>query len=239
MAEVNLSPASMSNRTKVIVAVGLVMGMLYFFSDINWVGTITKPIPVLCMALVLWLQPDKARYQWAVIAGLLLSATADVVISLHFIAGVAVFFLAHIAYIIAFLQDSRKPFFWRAILAFGYGVIVYVYLMTAGDLGALAVPILLYAIVITTMLWRAAARVGVSEIPDRSGWSGFLGAAFFVLSDTMLIIRMVVRPIPLDDYLVMLTYWLGQSGITLSAAWQKSGKTTNNYQPAINGRRKP
>ena len=222
MAEADRSPLSMSSRTKIFFAVGLVAGMLYLFSNVAWIETITKPIPVFCMALALWLQPDKARYQLAVIAGLLLSATADVVISIHFVFGVAVFFLAHIAYIAAFLQDSRQPFLWRAVLSFGYGALVYTYLLTAGALGVLTVPVLLYAIVITAMLWRAAARVGVEAIPARSGRSGFLGAAFFVLSDTILIIRMVVRPIPLGDYLVMLTYWLGQLGITLSASWQKT-----------------
>jgi len=228
MTEANSSPEAMPNRTKIIVAVGVVTGILFLVSDNSWVETITKPIPVLCMALWLALQPAKGRYQWAVIAGLLLSATADVVISLHFIAGVAVFLLAHIAYIIAFLQDSRKPFFWRAVLAFGYGVLVYIYLMTAGDLGALAIPVLLYAVVITTMLWRSAARVGGPEISERSGWSGFLGAAFFVLSDTLLIIKMVVGPILFEGFIIMLTYWLGQLGITLSASWQRSGATTNN-----------
>ena len=228
MAEANLSPAAMSNRIKAIVAVGLVTGILFLVSDNSWIETVSKPIPVLCMALCLWLQPGKERTQWAVIAGLLLSATADVVISLHFITGVAVFLLAHIAYIIAFLQDSRKPFLWRAVLAFGYGALVYLYLMTSGDLGALTIPVLLYAMVITIMLWRAAARVGVPEISERSAWSGFLGAAFFVLSDTLLIVRMVVGPIPLGGTIVMLTYWLGQIGITLSAAWQKSETTNNN-----------
>ena len=234
MVETNLSPAAMSNRTKAIVAVGLVTGFLFLVSDNSWIETVTKPIPVLFMALWLALQPGKERTQWAVIAGLLLSATADVVISLHFVAGVAVFLLAHIAYIVAFLQDSRKPFLWRALLAFGYGVLVTIYLMTAGDLGALAIPVLLYALVITTMLWRAAARVGVPGISERSGWSGFLGAAFFVLSDTLLIVKMVVGTIPLEGFIVMLTYWVGQTGITLSAAWQKSGKPTNNQQITIN-----
>ena len=212
----------MSRPTKVIVAVGLATGVLFLFSGNSWVETVTKPIPVLLMALWLWLQPAKERYQWAVIAGLLLSATADVVISLHFIAGVAVFLLAHIAYIIAFLQDSRRPYLLRAVLSFGYGVLIIIYLMTAGDLGALAIPVLLYAVVITTMLWRAASRVGAPEIPERSAWSGFIGAAFFVLSDTLLIIKMVVGPIPLGGIIVMLTYWLGQLGISLSAAWQKN-----------------
>ncbi len=221
MAEAKSSPAAISNRTKLIVAVGIVTGILFLFSNNSWVETITKPIPVLCMALWLVLQPSKERIQWAMIAGLLLSAAADVVISLHFVAGVAVFLLAHIAYIIAFLQDSRRPFLWRGLLAFGYGITVYMYLTTAGDLGALAVPVLLYALVISTMLWRAAARVGVAEISERSGWSGFLGAAFFVLSDTLLIVKMVVGPIPFEGFSVMLTYWIGQLGITFSAAWQK------------------
>lgn len=229
MAEANLSPLTMSNRSKLISAAGLVAGILYLFSNVAWVETVTKPLPVLCMALALGLQPGKGRYQWAVIAGLLLSAMADVVISLHFIAGVAVFFLAHIAYIVAFLQDGRQLFLWRALLAFGYGGIVYAYLLSAGDLGALVIPVLLYALVITAMLWRAASRIGVQEITEQSGWAGFLGAAFFVLSDTMLIIRMVVKPIPLGDYLVMLTYWVGQLGITLSAAWQKENPGQRNH----------
>lgn len=227
MAEAKRFPAAISNRTKLIVAMGIVAGILFLFSNNNWVETITKPIPVLCMALWLALQPSKARIQWAVIAGLLLSAAADVVISLHFVAGVAVFLLAHIAYIIAFLQNSRRPFLWRGLLAFGYGITVYMYLTTAGDLGALAVPVLLYAVVISTMLWRAAARVGVAEISERSGWSGLLGAAFFVLSDTLLIVKMVVGPIPFEGFIVMLTYWIGQLGITLSAAWERDKEEDN------------
>jgi uncharacterized membrane protein YhhN len=233
MVEAGLSPGTISRRTIFIAAAGLVAGALYLISNITWVETVTKPLPVLCMALALALQPGKGRYQWAVITGLLLSGAADVVISLHFVAGVAVFFLAHIAYIAAFLQDSRQLFLWRALLAFGYGAIVYAYLLTAGDLGALAVPVLLYAIVISAMLWRAAARVGVRGIGAQSGWAGFSGAAFFVLSDTLLIVRMVVRPLPLGDYLVMLTYWLGQLGITLSAAWQKrEEREAQNYGAA-------
>ena len=220
MGEAKLTFSTMSNRTKVIVIVGFVTAILFLFSDNTWIETISKPIPVLCMALWSAMQPAKGRYQWAVIIGLLLSATADVVISFHFVTGVAIFLLAHLAYIAAFLQDSRKPFLWRAFLAYGYGVVVFTYLTSAGDLGDLAIPILLYAVVITTMLWRASARVRAPGVSEQSGWSGLLGAAFFVLSDTLLIIKMVVGPIPLEGIIVMLTYWLGQLGITLSAAWQ-------------------
>jgi uncharacterized membrane protein YhhN len=222
MGEANLTFSTMSNRTKVIVTVGLVTAILFLVSDNAWIETISKPIPVLCMAFWIVTQPGKGRYQLAVITGLLLSATADVVISIHFVAGVVVFLLAHLAYIAAFLQDGRKPFLWRALLAYGYGAVVFTYLTSAGDLGDLTIPILLYAVVITTMLWRASARVGPSGIAEQSGWSGFLGAAFFVLSDTLLITKMVVGPIPLEGIIVMLTYWLGQLGITLSAVWQRS-----------------
>jgi pyruvate,water dikinase len=43
--------------------------------------------------------------------------------------------------------------------------------------GGLTIPMLLYAVVITTMLWRASARVGAPGISEQSGWSGLLGAA--------------------------------------------------------------
>ncbi|UCC51561.1 MAG: hypothetical protein JSV68_21020 [Anaerolineaceae bacterium] len=60
--------------------------------------------------------------------------TADVLISLHFVAGVTVFLLAHQAYIAAFLQDSHKPFLWRAVMAHGYGAVVLFYLTSASNL---------------------------------------------------------------------------------------------------------
>ncbi len=121
------------------------------------------------------------------------------------------------AYIVAFTRDSRRSFPLGAVLAFGYGVLVYAYLTTAGDLGAMAIPVLVYMVVICTMLWRASARVGVAEIVRVSALAGLAGALFFTVSDTALSLRMFDTPIDLGRETVMLTYWIGQTLIAFSA----------------------
>lgn len=47
------------------------------------------------------------------------------------------------------------------------------------------------------------------------------------LSDTLLALRMFAGLRPLGPYAVILTYWFGQLGITLSAAWQQRGQEKN------------
>jgi alkenylglycerophosphocholine/alkenylglycerophosphoethanolamine hydrolase len=224
--------------TWVIAAVGVAAGIIFILTgedDNFWLHLISKPVPVLMMALWLFLGPVKGRYQWAVIGGLLLSATGDVLLSWSddtFLFGLIAFLLGHVAYIIAFLQDSRGLYPGRALLVYAYGALAYGYLATAGDLGAMAIPVLAYMIVICTMLWRAAGRLGAADVLPRSAWAGFLGAAFFVLSDTLLALGMFAGQRPLGPHAVILTYWVGQLGIMLSAAWQRNEWPVSGEQPA-------
>ena len=53
-----------------------------------------------------------------------------------------------------------------------------------------------------------------------SAWAGLVGALFFVFSDSMLAFHLFETPIQLGGAVVIVTYWLGQLGITLSA-WRK------------------
>ena len=228
MSPTSFDPANMSNRSKVIIIVGLAAAVLFIYghdADIYWLRMIVKPIPVLCMALVVALQPDKGRYQWLVISGLLLSAAGDVLLEASaetFLFGLVAFLLGHVAYIAAYLQDGRKPYWGRAALSYGYGVVVYAVLYLAGDLGQMAVPVALYVLVICTMLWRAAARYGDPDINAESGRTGFWGAVMFVFSDSVLALgRFGVFAHPLLRYVVIISYWLGQLDITRSAIMQK------------------
>ena len=104
-------PPTRSTRTMIIAAVGLVAAILYMLpitDNIPWLSVVLKPIPVLCMALWLAVQPKKGRYQLLVIAGLILGAAGDVLLELEglFIVGLLSFLLGHVAYILAFLQNS-------------------------------------------------------------------------------------------------------------------------------------
>jgi uncharacterized membrane protein YhhN len=80
--------------------------------------------------------------------------------------------------------------------------------------GGLAIPVLIYGIVIFTMIWRAAAAL------ESAGWNagsiGLLGAILFGLSDTLLGYSRFVGPLPASNLLIMGTYWGGQALIATS-----------------------
>ena len=214
-----------STRTTIIAAVGLIAAILYMLpstDDIPWISVTLKPIPVLCMALWLAVQPKKGRYQLLVIAGLILGAAGDVLLELEglFIVGLISFLLGHVAYILAFLQDSRKLFAGKALIAYAYGAIMFAVLLTAGELGAMTIPVAAYVIVICTMLWRGLSRLGVPGIKPRSAKAGAIGSVLFTISDTVLAFTMFIAPIPLSSWIIMLTYWSGQFGVALSAKEQ-------------------
>lgn len=221
--ELSERPRRISTQTWILASVGMVAALLFLAgvaADLRWLRLAVKPIPVLCMALWVALMPDKGRYQVAVLIGLLLGAAGDVLLELGestFIFGLVAFLLGHLAYIIAFLQDSRKLYLGRAAAAYLFGVVVYIILLRAGQLGDLAVPVALYVVVICTMLWRGASRWGQPGVSAASARAGLIGSVLFVISDTILALNIFVAPIPLGRFLNISTYWLGQLGIAVSA----------------------
>lgn len=218
------SLSSLSTRSKGLALVGVVAALLYMaagrLDDAYWLRMITKPIPVLMLALWVSGLRVKGRYQLAITVGLLLCALGDILLefsSATFLFGLIAFLLGHVAYIAAFLQDSRKLYPYRGAAAYGYGALAMGFLLATGNLGSMLVPVYVYVIVIATMLWRAASRVGAKGVPRFSAQAGLIGALLFVFSDTILAFRLFDTPIQLGGVAVMLAYWLGQLGIALSA----------------------
>ena len=202
--------------------IATILYMLPMTDNIPWLSVLLKPVPVLCLALWLTVQPKKGRYQLLVIAGLILGAAGDVLLEMEglFIVGLLGFLLGYVAYILAFLQDSRKLFAGKALIADAYGAIMFAVLFTAGELGAMTISVAAYVIVICTMLWRGLSRLGVPDIKPGPAQAGAIGSVLFTISDTVLAFTMFVVPIPLSSWIIMLTYWGGQFGVALSAKEQ-------------------
>ena len=175
---------------------------------------VIKPLPVL--ALMLWvLRAPKSAYRDRIAAGLALSLAGDVLIERSFVAGLGAFLLAHVAYIAAFLADTRRPGLLRAlpIAAYGAGMTAFLW----PGLGGLKVPVLAYVTAICTMVWRAAARVGHTGAVRPDERSALAGAILFALSDTLIALDRFHAPIPAASVPIMLLYWAGQLGIARSA----------------------
>ncbi|XP_072945281.1 lysoplasmalogenase TMEM86B [Epargyreus clarus] len=172
------------------------------------VGVAAKCAPVLCLLLCVLLRthddPAQRRYARCVAAGLALSAAGDALLEWpqHFVAGMAAFAAAHVAYIGAFGWRPRAAGLALLCFAAAGG-----YLRLLAPPGALARLVPGYALLLAAMAWRGAARPGRQRA----------GALLFLLSDAILGYSLFGGPVPYKQVLVMSTYYLGQLGIALSA----------------------
>lgn len=206
----------------VLAALVFVLGA---YLDLHAVRLASKPWPVLLLAAWVWRDAAADRYRNAMIAGLFCSVAGDLFLEASprtlFLPGLVSFLVAHVFYVLAYVSDTRALAPLRAIPAYVYGVGLVV-LLSPG-LGAMTIPVALYALVICTMLWRAAARVG--HVTETSARLALVGAMTFAASDSLIAIGRFGGHL-VDESLrtstpwrlaIMATYWLGQWAIAASA----------------------
>lgn len=182
---------------------------------------LVKPLPVL--ALLGWLHdaPPSDYRRW-ISLGLIFSLVGDVLLAWPgdlFVFGLGAFLVAHLAYLKAYLNDCRRFAVLPLILAVGVGALLLGILISKG-LGPLTIPVIVYGVAISAMLWRALARLG-TDVPKRSALLAAAGALAFVFSDSVIGINRFVAPFHAAPYVIILSYWLGQWGIAASAFSQK------------------
>ncbi|WP_349745695.1 lysoplasmalogenase [Pseudomonas frederiksbergensis] len=182
---------------------------------------LVKPMPVL--ALLGWLHDaPPSEYRCWISLGLIFSLVGDVLLAWPqdlFVFGLGAFLLAHLAYLKAYLSDCQRLAVLPLILALGVGAMLLGILISNG-LGPLLVPVIVYGLAISAMLWRALARVG-TDVPKRSALLAAAGAVAFVFSDSVIGINRFVMPFHAAPYVIILSYWLGQWGIAASAFTQR------------------
>ena len=175
-----------------------------------------KPLPVLVLAVAVAVAPGRPfALRRGVFIGLLFSAAGDVLLELDlFLPGLLAFLAAHVAYVVAFLSDTKAAALLRVLPFAIWGGLLFTHVQPR--LGSLAGPVIVYIVAICTMMWRAAARVG-SGPASQGAWAGLLGAVSFGLSDSLIALDRFATPIPHVSAPIMLFYWLGQAGIAKAA----------------------
>ena len=164
--------------------------------------------------------------------GLVFSLLGDVFLQAparFFLPGVGAFLLAHLAYIVGFLQG---------VLTFHAGMLVPLVLAAAafwvlsrrvraglrrqGE-NSLILPVMIYALVLclmalaaSTTLFRADWAILPAALVTLGGW-------LFLMSDSVLALNRFVRQIQNADLLVMITYHMAQILIATGALIQFAG----------------
>lgn len=192
------------------VAVAAIAGAL--LPDLRALHYVAKPLATLLVVLLVWRAPaPQPGYRRAVLAGLLLSTLGDIWLMLPwdaFVAGLASFLLAHLAYLFAFtrrvrLQPLRWPFLAYAVLAAAVLALLWPRLPDA-----LRVPVVIYVLALAAM--AAQAAVVALRQPSHSSTAAALGGLSFVVSDALLAIDRFHTPLPLAPLWVLASYWVAQ-----------------------------
>ncbi len=189
----------------------------------NWLHFIVKPLLMPGLMLLLLASGVTARGRHLILAGLGFSLLGDVFllfdarVPLFFIFGLVSFLLTHICYIGYFLItrpstiSPLKNQFIYFILVACYGValvwILYPFL------GALKIPVIIYAVIICTMLLFSIHIYPMIKPPFNSFF--VVGALLFVVSDSLLALNKFYHPFALAGVCIMLTYCAAQYFIVM------------------------
>ena len=144
-------------------------------------------------------------------ASLLFSSLGDVVLGIDpeklFTFGLGSFLIAHLLYIALFLSNMKRPVnlgvarpaLLALVIAFSLVLTIWLW----PGFGGLALPVVVYIIVITTMaVTSLAAGFKTPTIA--------VGALLFMISDSLIATGKFKQPIAYGAYLVWASYYIGQ-----------------------------
>src|SRR5881296_807320 len=189
------------------------------------------PLGVLAFRVLAGSRPNlesrNTRDNLILAAALALSCLGDIFLHLdprrYFKHALGAFLFAHLAYIVLFTRSWPRPLRARGSqLLLTALVLVYSLLVSSwlwSGLGTQAVPVMVYSCAITVMT--------VSTI--LAGFSKpfvWIGALLFVTSDSLIAAGRFKTAVPLAQYLIWPTYYLGQYGIAIGFLREKSGADT-------------
>ncbi len=187
-------------------------------SNISTLHFIAKPLLIPVLILLLIVTKTNIPHKNLLLTGLFFSWLGDLFLlfedrdKLFFIFGLVCFLTTHIFYIIYFLKIpslkmsllKKQPFL--AFLVIGYGIAL-VWLLYP-HLYDLTIPVMVYATVICTMLLCSLHIFFKVNKPASLFY--LFGAAFFVLSDSLLAINKFYQPFAFAGVCIMLAYCAAQ-----------------------------
>jgi uncharacterized membrane protein YhhN len=179
---------------------------------------VVKPLLIPALLLLLFFTKSTVPGKGLLLTGLFFSWLGDVFLlfeykhKLFFIFGLASFLTTHIFYIVYFLRIrsektsllKKQPVLIALVLAYGITLVWQLY----PHLGDLKLPVMVYAAVICSML-LCSLHVFL-KVNKRSAAFYLLGAAAFVISDSLLAINKFYQPFAYAGVLIMLTYCAAQ-----------------------------
>lgn len=207
-------------------AVVALLELLFIYTNQSTLRWFTKPLlmPLLMLGFSVAATNRNSHLFRLILAALFLSWCGDVLLQMNgfFIPGLVAFLLAHVCYIVYFLQTEKNKKGWvqlqpPLVLPVLLYILLFLYLLFP-YLGALKIPVIIYGITIGSMLLMAINTK--NKLEDRTALLFICGALLFVISDSVLAVNLFAYQHLLLSLLVMATYAAAQYLIVKAAIKQ-------------------
>ena len=232
--EGNVTRAERNKTTMTLLLLSLgsaIINWMAVLIQIKWLEYIFKPLTLIL--LMLWffdkLPADKPLFGWIIFAGLIFSLFGDIFLMLPgnwFLAGLIAFLIAQVAYAVGFNTGGVQLQFSTVLVAIAIiAVAGFIFIQLRNGLRAsgndgLILPVAVYVIAISFMLWSASTSL------FRDDWQALpavlvtVGAAFFYFSDSVLGWSRFVSEIPNGNFVVIMTYHTAQFLISFGVLYR-------------------
>lgn len=168
-----------------------------------------KALTTILIILIPVLYGPKPRPKYLIlgIAALTFCLFGDIFLLNHvyFIWGLVSFLAGHLLFITSFISiGGFKKCYWPLIVLLIYGTAYFIYLLPG--LNELAIPVLLYFLVITVMCWQGIGLI-LSKTTRATRFIA-LGSILFLVSDSILALNKFSMTFEMARILTLSTYWM-------------------------------
>ena len=206
-----------------LAAVYLICSLLYLEDALFFI----KPLLLIPLMIAVFKSPIFFNKKWLFYA-LTFSWLGDILLlfvfkdGMFFILGLVSFLIAHIFYVFLFLKELKKAGGKFLVKQPGLTLIaLYIiafYALLGPRLGDMQIPVIVYALIISLMLYVAYLLYSFWSKP--SSLLLLTGALSFVISDSLLAINKFYAPFPNSGFFIMVTYLFAQGALV----WACLGK---------------
>lgn len=212
-------PPMKTNRLPVVYfSVGLANILLGYLASDSLADFLTKLLLMPLLMLVFLFPASRlTRYHFLMITALVFSWFGDILLDLtakgelFFLAGLLSFMVTQILYTVLFAVTTGPVRVSASLILLLIPVAVYGILLLGWlypDLGAMRIPVTVYAMVILTMLAFSLIRAVRGNSAGR--YLVLSGALLFVISDSLIAISRFAHPFAFSGVLIMTSYITGQ-----------------------------
>ena len=209
----------------VIVLIELLSSTLTWLSSFH---DVAKPLILLSLILYFYLKGKHlaAKTRMKMLLALTFSLIGDILLMFDevsinfFLTGLISFLLAHIFYILVFIEKKNNL---KKQLPLITVLIIYaigIFYVLKDGLENMLIPVFIYMLAILTMAISAAFRKG--NVHNLSYNLVFIGALLFLISDSILAVNKFYGKIPYEHVLIMSTYAFAQYFIVMGILKQEN-----------------